>query len=114
MQHIFTCLLCFLSSVVDVGTRSIGMVEYLYPNMPLLTRLDMERCGLINSNSIINFVIESWIQVVLLVLEVHACVAQETHHFTNLVTHLLSNFKLNNSLLEKYIPSLFFPFLTFL
>ncbi|KAF3320141.1 protein VAC14 isoform X1 [Carex littledalei] len=43
-------------------------------------------------------------ELVLLVLEVHACVAQETRHFTDLLTHLLCNFKSNNYLLEKRGP----------
>ncbi|XP_021843225.2 protein VAC14 homolog [Spinacia oleracea] len=40
-------------------------------------------------------------EVVLLVLEVHACIAQDTKHFHNLLVHLLQNFQKDNSLLEK-------------
>ncbi|XP_034223653.1 protein VAC14 homolog isoform X4 [Prunus dulcis] len=40
-------------------------------------------------------------QVVLLVLEVHACIAQDTQHFRQLVVFLVHNFRVDNSLLEK-------------
>jgi vacuole morphology and inheritance protein 14 len=43
-------------------------------------------------------------EVALLVLEVHACVAQETRHFTDLLTHVLYNFRSNTYLLEKRGP----------
>ncbi|XP_078161333.1 ARM repeat superfamily protein [Carex rostrata] len=55
-------------------------------------------------SSLLNALSDPSEEVVLLVLEVHACVARETRHFTNLATHLLSNFKSNNSLLEKRGP----------
>ncbi|KMS97411.1 hypothetical protein BVRB_6g155400 [Beta vulgaris subsp. vulgaris] len=40
-------------------------------------------------------------EVVLLVLEVHACIAKDTVHFRNLLVFLLQNFQKDNSLLEK-------------
>ncbi|XP_016441220.1 protein VAC14 homolog [Nicotiana tabacum] len=40
-------------------------------------------------------------EVVLLVLEVHACIAQDTQHFRQLVVFLVHNFQLDYSLLEK-------------
>ncbi|KAL2347765.1 hypothetical protein Fmac_001765 [Flemingia macrophylla] len=39
--------------------------------------------------------------VVLLVLDVHACIARDPHHFRQLVVFLVHNFRLDNSLLEK-------------
>ncbi|KAL9254425.1 VAC14-like protein [Drosera capensis] len=40
-------------------------------------------------------------EVVLLVLEVHACIAKDDEHFHQLVLSLVQNFRSNNSLLEK-------------
>ncbi|XP_078429485.1 ARM repeat superfamily protein [Wolffia australiana] len=40
-------------------------------------------------------------EVVLLVLEVHACIARDDLHFRDLVLYLVKNFKADNSLLEK-------------
>lgn len=40
-------------------------------------------------------------QVVLLVLEVHACIAEDPQHFRQLVVFLVHNFQLDHSLLEK-------------
>ncbi|GMH20341.1 hypothetical protein Nepgr_022182 [Nepenthes gracilis] len=40
-------------------------------------------------------------EVVLLVLEVHACIAKDTQHFHQLVVYLVENFREDNSLLEK-------------
>ncbi|PQQ18847.1 protein VAC14 homolog [Prunus yedoensis var. nudiflora] len=42
-----------------------------------------------------------YVQVVLLVLEVHACIAQDPQHFRQLVVFLVHNFRVDNSLLEK-------------
>ncbi|VFQ66495.1 unnamed protein product [Cuscuta campestris] len=40
-------------------------------------------------------------EVVLLVLEVHACIAKETQHFRQLIVYLIHNFQIDHSLLEK-------------
>ncbi|CAO2828536.1 unnamed protein product [Amaranthus hypochondriacus] len=40
-------------------------------------------------------------EVVLLVLEVHACIAKDTEHFRNLLVYLLDAFQNDHSLLEK-------------
>ncbi|XP_071926439.1 protein VAC14 homolog isoform X2 [Coffea arabica] len=40
-------------------------------------------------------------EVVLLVLEVHACIAKDPHHFRQLVVFLVHNFRVDNSLLER-------------
>ncbi|GFZ21287.1 ARM repeat superfamily protein [Actinidia rufa] len=40
-------------------------------------------------------------EVVLLVLEVHACIAEDPQHFRQLVVFLVHNFRIDNSLLEK-------------
>ncbi|KAL3830688.1 hypothetical protein ACJIZ3_019490 [Penstemon smallii] len=40
-------------------------------------------------------------EVVLLVLEVHACIAKDDRHFHQLVVYLVHNFRLDSSLLEK-------------
>ncbi|KAK2975903.1 hypothetical protein RJ640_027537 [Escallonia rubra] len=40
-------------------------------------------------------------EVVLLVLEVHACIAKDPQHFRDLVVSLVRNFQTDNSLLEK-------------
>ncbi|XP_062171505.1 protein VAC14 homolog [Alnus glutinosa] len=40
-------------------------------------------------------------EVVLLVLEVHACIAKDLLHFRQLVVFLVHNFRIDNSLLEK-------------
>ncbi|CAJ1936783.1 unnamed protein product [Sphenostylis stenocarpa] len=40
-------------------------------------------------------------QVVLLVLDVHACIAKDPQHFRQLVVFLMHNFRVDNSLLEK-------------
>ncbi|KAL8142084.1 hypothetical protein V2J09_015116 [Rumex salicifolius] len=46
-------------------------------------------------------------EVVLLVLKVHACIAQDYEHFHKLVVYLMKTFKNNNSLLEKCVTLLF-------
>jgi hypothetical protein len=43
------------------------------------------------------------VQVVLLVLEVHARIAEESHHFHHLVSYLICTFHNNHFLLEKYV-----------
>jgi hypothetical protein len=43
------------------------------------------------------------VQVVLLVLEVHARIAEEPHHFHHLVSYLIRTFHSNHVLLEKYV-----------
>ncbi|XP_057478120.1 protein VAC14 homolog isoform X2 [Actinidia eriantha] len=40
-------------------------------------------------------------EVVLLVLEVHACIAKDSQHFRQLVVFLVHNFRVDNTLLEK-------------
>ncbi|KAK6122422.1 hypothetical protein DH2020_043864 [Rehmannia glutinosa] len=40
-------------------------------------------------------------EVVLLVLEVHACIAKDEKHFDQLIIYLIQNFRVDNSLLEK-------------
>ncbi|CAN0871727.1 Protein VAC14 homolog [Linum grandiflorum] len=40
-------------------------------------------------------------EVVLLVLEIHACIAKDPQHFRQLVVFLMHNFRIDNSLLEK-------------
>ncbi|XP_047148832.1 protein VAC14 homolog [Vigna umbellata] len=40
-------------------------------------------------------------EVVLLVLDVHACIAKDPRHFRRLVVFLMQNFLVDNSLLEK-------------
>ena len=45
-----------------------------------------------------NFLIK---QVVLLVLDVHACIAKDPQHFRQLVVYLVDKFRMDNSLLEK-------------
>ncbi|RVW89304.1 Protein VAC14-like [Vitis vinifera] len=40
-------------------------------------------------------------EVVLLVLDVHACIAKDPQHFRHLVVFLVHNFRVDNSLLEK-------------
>ncbi|XP_031271631.1 protein VAC14 homolog [Pistacia vera] len=40
-------------------------------------------------------------EVVLLVIEVHACIAKDPQHFRQLVVFLVHNFRIDNSLLEK-------------
>lgn len=40
-------------------------------------------------------------EVVLLVLDVHACIAKDPQHFRQLVVFLMHNFRIDNSLLEK-------------
>ncbi|XAR63679.1 hypothetical protein NMG60_11023704 [Bertholletia excelsa] len=40
-------------------------------------------------------------EVVLLVLEVHACIAEDPQHFRQLVVYLVHNFRFDNRLLEK-------------
>jgi hypothetical protein len=43
------------------------------------------------------------LQVVLLVLEVHARIAEESHHFRHLVSYLIRTFHNNHVLLERYV-----------
>ncbi|CAA0814720.1 Protein VAC14 homolog [Striga hermonthica] len=40
-------------------------------------------------------------EVVLLVLDVHACIAKDEKHFHQLIVYLVQNFRVDNSLLEK-------------
>ncbi|KAL5189125.1 Protein VAC14 [Glycine soja] len=43
-------------------------------------------------------------EVVLVVLDVHACIAKDSQHFRQLVVFLVHNFRVDNSLLEKRGP----------
>lgn len=43
------------------------------------------------------------LQVVLLVIDVHACIAEDPPHFRQLVVFLVHNFRVDNSLLEKWV-----------
>lgn len=47
--------------------------------------------------------------MVLLVLEVHACIAKDLLHFRQLVVFLVHNFRVDNSLLEKWVSLSFSP-----
>lgn len=51
-------------------------------------------------------------QVVLLVLEVHACIAKDPQNFHQLVVFLVDNFRVDTTLLEKWAPNS--PFLPLL
>lgn len=44
-----------------------------------------------------------FLQVVLLVLEVHACIARDAPQFRQLVVYLMHNFRVDHSLLEKWV-----------
>lgn len=57
-----------------------------------------DTCSLVFINRI--FVYE---QVVLLVLEVQACIARDTQHFRHLMVFLLHKFNNEQALLEKYV-----------
>ena len=47
-------------------------------------------------------------QVVLLALDVYACIARDASHFRHIVVFLVHNFRINHSLLEKWVFFFFF------
>ncbi|KAK4754500.1 hypothetical protein SAY87_002604 [Trapa incisa] len=72
----------------------------------ILTLLDRHRAEVL---SYLNEILDSLLkalsdksdEVVLLVLEIHACIAKDQHHFRQLLVFLVHKFRVDNTLLEK-------------
>ncbi|CAM0951079.1 unnamed protein product [Alopecurus aequalis] len=78
-------------------------IESLHWFSTLLVRYRTEFFGYLDgiSEPLLNALSDPSDAVVLLVLEVHACIAQEYHHFHHLVSYLVSTFHNNHVVLEK-------------
>ncbi|CAH9134316.1 unnamed protein product [Cuscuta epithymum] len=78
-------------------------IEALHWMFTLLSRHRMEVLVFLNDvfDTLREVLSDPSDEVVLLGLEVHACIAKETHHFRQLIVFLIHNFRLDHSLLEK-------------
>ncbi|TQD70922.1 hypothetical protein C1H46_043531 [Malus baccata] len=78
-------------------------IEALHWISNLLNRHRAEVLTFLNDifNTLLEALSDASDQVVLLVLEVHACIAKDPQHFRQLVVFLVHKFRVDNSLLEK-------------
>ncbi|KAK6931636.1 Vacuolar protein 14, C-terminal Fig4-binding domain [Dillenia turbinata] len=78
-------------------------IEALHWISTLLNRHRSEVLSFLNEifDSLLKALSDPSDEVVLLVLEVHACIAKDPQHFRQLVVFLVHNFRVDNSLLEK-------------
>ncbi|CAN6675396.1 unnamed protein product [Malus baccata var. baccata] len=78
-------------------------IEALHWISNLLNRHRAEVLTFLNDifNTLLEALSDASDQVVLLVLEVHACIAKDPQHFRQLVVFLVHKFRADNSLLEK-------------
>ncbi|XP_014509733.1 protein VAC14 homolog [Vigna radiata var. radiata] len=81
------------------GTR----IEALHWMLTLLNKYRNEVLQYLNDifDTLLKALSDPSDQVVLLVLDVHACIAKDPQHFRQLVVFLMHNFRVDNSLLEK-------------
>uniref|UniRef100_A0A1D1ZJJ1 Protein VAC14 n=1 Tax=Anthurium amnicola TaxID=1678845 RepID=A0A1D1ZJJ1_9ARAE len=78
-------------------------IEALHWMATLLARHRAEVIAFLNEifDSLLRALSDPSDEVVLLVLEVHACIARDAPHFHHLIVFLVQNFRTDNSLLEK-------------
>ncbi|KAJ6845055.1 protein VAC14-like protein isoform X1 [Iris pallida] len=98
-----------IGAVLSIARRQLTSeweatrIEALHWIAVLLTRYRKEVISYLNDifDSLLVALSDPSDEVVLLVLEVHACIAKDAQHFRHLVVFLIHNFRSNNMLLEK-------------
>lgn len=98
-----------IGAILSIAKRELNSeheatrIEALHWFSTLLARYRVEFLVYLNDifDPLLNALSDPSDAVVLLVLEVHACVAEESHHFHHLVSYLIRTFHNNHVLLEK-------------
>ncbi|KAG7030596.1 Protein VAC14-like protein [Cucurbita argyrosperma subsp. argyrosperma] len=98
-----------VGAILSIARRQLSSeheatrIEALHWISTLLNRHRTEVLIYLNDilDSLLQALSDSSDKVVLLVLDVHACIAKDQQHFHQLVVFLVQNFRINNSLLEK-------------
>ncbi|RLN42656.1 hypothetical protein C2845_PM01G07860 [Panicum miliaceum] len=98
-----------IGAILSIGKRELNSeheatrIEALHWFSTLLARYRVEFLAYLNDifDPLLNALSDPSDAVVLLVLEVHACIAEESHHFHHLVSYLIRTFHNNHVLLEK-------------
>ncbi|GMP93246.1 hypothetical protein CsSME_00043163 [Camellia sinensis var. sinensis] len=98
-----------VEAILSIARRQLSSeyeatrIEALHWIMTLLNRHRAEVLSFLNNtiDTLLKALSDPSDEVVLLVLEVHACIAKEPQHFHQLVGFLVHNFGVDNTLLEK-------------
>ncbi|CAN6295950.1 unnamed protein product [Urochloa humidicola] len=98
-----------IGAILSIAKRELNSeheatrIEALHWFSTLLARYRVEFLAYLNDifDPLLNALSDPSDAVVLLVLEVHACIAEESHHFHHLVSYLIRTFHNNHILLEK-------------
>ncbi|KAL6648540.1 hypothetical protein ACP70R_012764 [Stipagrostis hirtigluma subsp. patula] len=98
-----------IGAILSIAKRELNSeheatrIEALHWFSTLLARYRAEFLAYLNDifDPLLNSLSDPSDAVVLLVLEVHACIAEESHHFHHLVSYLIQTFHNNHVLLEK-------------
>ncbi|KAG9153179.1 hypothetical protein Leryth_024073 [Lithospermum erythrorhizon] len=98
-----------VGSILSVATRHLSSeweasrIEALHWISTLLNRHREEVLSLLSDtfDTLLRALSDPSDEVVLLVLDVHACIAKDPQHFRHLVVFLVETFRVDNSLLEK-------------
>nr|CAB3496619.1 unnamed protein product [Digitaria exilis] len=98
-----------IAAILSIAKRELNSeheatrIEALHWFSTLLSRYRVEFLAYLNDifDPLLNALSDPSDAVVLLVLEVHACIAEESHHFHHLVSYLIRTFHDNHVLLEK-------------
>ncbi|KAA3453297.1 protein VAC14-like protein isoform X1 [Gossypium australe] len=104
------CSLCYLGKMLGVecfwqldSEWEATRIEALHWISTLLNRHRAEVLCFLNDifDTLLKALSDSSDEVVLLVLDIHACIAQDPLHFRQLVVFLVHNFQIDHSLLER-------------
>ncbi|XP_019420378.1 PREDICTED: protein VAC14 homolog isoform X1 [Lupinus angustifolius] len=98
-----------VGAILSISRRQLSSeweatrIEALHWISTLLNRHRTEVLAFLNDifESLLKALSDPSDEVVLVVLDVHACIAKDPQHFHQLVVFLVQNFQLDNSLLEK-------------
>ncbi|KAL6350838.1 hypothetical protein AAG906_031424 [Vitis piasezkii] len=98
-----------VGAILSIARRQLSSewestrVEALHWISTLLNRHRAEVLNFLNDifDTLLKALSDPSDEVVLLVLDVHACIAKDPQHFRHLVVFLVHNFRVDNSLLEK-------------
>ncbi|AET05418.2 vacuolar 14 Fab1-binding region protein [Medicago truncatula] len=100
---------CDVESILSIARRQLSSeweatrIEALHWIATLLNKYRTECLQFLNDifDTLLKALSDPSDEVVLLVLDVHACIAKDPQHFRQLVVFLMHNFRIDNSLLEK-------------
>ncbi|KAL2485034.1 Protein VAC14-like protein [Abeliophyllum distichum] len=98
-----------VGAILSVSRRHLSSewettrIEALHWILTLLNRHRTEVLSFLNDifDTLLKALSDPSDEVVLLVLDVHACIAKDDKHFHHLIVYLVQNFRVDNSLLEK-------------